>query len=182
MAVTLPAEYLHRLVELFIGFFRASILGYGGGPAAIPLLEAEAVEHFGWLTQEEFATALAAGNSLPGPILTKMAAYIGYHVAGWLGALVGLVTTVLPTAILMIGLIGILQRFSQNPVVAGMLKGVRPVVWILFVSLAIDYLAFVRSGPAIVIAAAALAGIYVFHLHPAVLVAGALVVGALFLR
>ncbi|BAS26131.1 chromate transporter [Limnochorda pilosa] len=178
----MPATFLHRLLDLFVGLFRASMLGYGGGPASIPLLEAEAVEHYHWLTPDEFATLLAAGNALPGPILTKMAGYIGYHVAGWVGALVGLITVVLPTALLLIGLLGLLQRFSESPVVAGMLKGVRPVVWVLFISLAIDYLAFVKTPPAILIAGAALAGIYLLHLHPAVLVAGALVVGAVFLR
>lgn len=182
MKATVAASGLQRLLELFVGFFRATILAYGGGPASIPLLEAEAVDHFQWLTREEFADALAAGNALPGPIVTKMAAYIGYHVAGWPGALVALLTSILPTALVMVVLVGLLQRFGQSPVLAGMLRGVRPVVWVLFISLAVDYVSFVRSVPAVLIALAALAGLYVFQLHPAILVAGALVMGAVFLR
>jgi len=182
VSATMAASSLKRLLELFIGFFRATILAYGGGPASIPLLEAEAVDHFRWLTREEFADALAAGNALPGPIVTKMAAYVGYHVAGWPGAVVAMLTSILPTALVMIALVGLLQRFWNSPILEGMLRGVRPVVWVLFISLAVDYVSFVQSVPALLIAAAAFVGLYVLQLHPAILVAGALAVGAVFLR
>src|SRR5690606_4030250 len=182
VSATMAASSLKRLLELFIGFFRATILAYGGGPASIPLLEAEAVDHFRWLTREEFADALAAGNALPGPIVTKMAAYVGYHVAGWPGAVVAMLTSILPTALVMIALVGLLQRFGNSPILEGMLRGVRPVVWVLFISLAVDYVSFVQSVPALLIAAAAFVGLYVLQLHPAILVAGALAVGAVFLR
>ena len=173
---------LNRLAELFIGFFRASIVGYGGGPSTIPLIEAEAVNHYRWLTQEEFANALAIGNTLPGPIATKMAGFIGYQVAGWPGALTALTATVAPTVLIMVGLYTLLNRFSDSPVVKGMIAGVRPVVWVLFVTLALDYIAFVKTPPAIVIALLAFAAIYFLKLHPVFAVVFGLVAGAVFLR
>ena len=60
-------------VEIFLAFFIPGIVGYGGGPASIPLIEYEVVERYGWLTVDEFAEVLALGNALPGPIATKMA-------------------------------------------------------------------------------------------------------------
>lgn len=170
------------LLDVFVAFFRANILGYGGGPATIPLVEAEVVNNYQWLTEEQFANALAMGNTLPGPIATKIAAYVGYQVAGWPGAFVALLAAVGPTMLAMIGLATLLTRFRDNPVVAGMIKGVRPVVWTLFVVLVLDYLKFVGSTPTAVIAAAAFLLVYVLHIHPAIVVALGLIVGAVAFR
>lgn len=59
--------------QLFLAFFIPGILGYGGGPASIPLVEHEVVENYEWMTTQEFSEVVALGNSLPGPIATKMA-------------------------------------------------------------------------------------------------------------
>ncbi|RKJ34138.1 chromate transporter, partial [Butyricicoccus sp. 1XD8-22] len=72
-------------IQIFLAFFYPGILGYGGGPATIPLIEHEVVENYGWMTTSEFSEVLALGNSLPGPIATKMAGFIGYEVGGVLG-------------------------------------------------------------------------------------------------
>lgn len=176
------SETFTRLVELFIGFFRANIVGYGGGPATIPLIEAEAVSNYQWLTKEEFANALAIGNTLPGPIATKIAGYVGYHVAGWMGAAVALLATVAPTVVIMIVLYATLRRFSGSPVVQGMITGVRPIVWVLFVTLALDYIAFVKTPPAIGLAVVGFAVIYLLQWHPVAAVVMGLALGGLFLR
>ena len=72
--------------QLFLAFFIPNIVGYGGGPAIIPLIENEVVGTYGWMTHQGFAETLALGNALPSPIATKMAGYIGYRVGGVLGA------------------------------------------------------------------------------------------------
>ena len=80
--------------QLFLAFFIPGILGYGGGPASIPLVEHEVVEKYEWMTTQEFSEVVALGNSLPGPIATKMAGYIGYTEGGILGAVIALFATV----------------------------------------------------------------------------------------
>lgn len=65
--------------HIFWAFFLPGILGYGGGPASIPLVEKEVVDRYGWVTENEFSEMLAMGNALPGPIATKMAGYIGFQ-------------------------------------------------------------------------------------------------------
>ena len=69
------------LLRLFISFTKVGVFAYGGGPSMIPLVQEEVVDVNGWMTIEEFTDALAMGYALPGPIATKMAAYIGYKVA-----------------------------------------------------------------------------------------------------
>lgn len=58
---------------LFLAFFIPGIVGYGGGPAIIPLIEIEVVQRYEFMTRQEFGEVLAMGNALPGPIATKMA-------------------------------------------------------------------------------------------------------------
>ncbi|WP_248925149.1 chromate transporter [Paenibacillus hamazuiensis] len=128
-----------QLWQLFIGFFRATMLGFGGGPSIIPLYENEAVKTYGWLTTEEFGQALALGNTLPGPIATKLSAFIGYRVAGWLGAAVAVSAVVMPTALVMIALVGIMSKLNGNSYVKGMVRGVQPVIFVMMAMLAFDF-------------------------------------------
>lgn len=172
---------LRVLWDLFVGFGRATLLGYGGGPSIIPLYEMEAVDTYRWVTKEEFANALAFGNTLPGPIATKLTAYIGYRVAGVPGALVALAAVVLPTAILMIALFAVLYKFREHTVVKGIVKAARPVVFVMLASLAADYAQYAFSGTWAAFALAALFFVAVryFGVHPGLAVAAALVLGIL---
>jgi len=125
--------------DIFLGFFRAGMLGYGGGPSSIPLVHAEVVKKYKWMTDEEFSDVLALGNSLPGPIITKMGGYIGYRVGGVIGLLNAVLATVLPTVLIMIGLIGTLSRFQDSPIIKGMTQAVAPVVGVMLFSLAYSF-------------------------------------------
>ena len=60
-------------------------LSYGGGFVIVPLMQGDAINH-GWLTQAEFANAVAYGQITPGPV-THTIALIGYGAAGLPGAL-----------------------------------------------------------------------------------------------
>ena len=53
-------------LQLFVTFTKVGILGYGGGPAMIPLIQEEVVEARGWMTDQEFTDTLAMGNTTPG--------------------------------------------------------------------------------------------------------------------
>lgn len=116
-----------RLAALAVAFAKVGLFGFGGGPSFIPLIQRE-VEARGWLTREAFLDAFAFGNSLPGPIATKLAGYVGYRVAGWIGALVALLALTVPTILAMVGLAALYVEYQESPWVAGFLTGLRPVV------------------------------------------------------
>ncbi|MCA1010271.1 chromate transporter [Halobacillus halophilus] len=126
--------------NLFIAFFRVGMLGYGGGPSSIPLVHKEVVEKYEWLTDDEFGDVLALGNSLPGPIATKMAGYIGYRVSGMIGMLNAVLATILPTIVIMIVLITSLNSFRDQSWVNGMTQAVVPVVGVMLAKLTYDFL------------------------------------------
>ncbi|MFD2328528.1 chromate transporter [Cohnella sp. GCM10020058] len=180
---------IKQLVDLFVAFGRSTMLGYGGGPSIIPLYQNEVVNRYQWMGNEDFGKALAFGNALPGPIATKLAAYIGFKVAGWLGALMAVTAVVLPTALLMVLLVGLMHRLQGNPYIKGMIKGVQPVIFVMLAMLAYDFakFAFQRSGGPVVFLPFALAGIYFIMVQYLKInavwgILGALVIGAFFMR
>jgi chromate transporter len=70
--------------DLFWRFALAGVLAFGGG-AGIPLIERIAVREAGWIGEREFATAIAFGQVVPGPVMV-VATFIGYRAAGLAGA------------------------------------------------------------------------------------------------
>lgn len=171
--------------EIFLAFFIPGILGYGGGPASIPLVENEVVHRYGWLTVSEFSEVLALGNALPGPIATKMAGYIGYEQAGILGAAVGVFATVAPSLILMIALMSLLYKFRDSPKVKRMSNYVRPTIALLLGAMAYRFFAesYQDSGAAqtILLIIASYLLLEKWKVHPAYVIGGALVYGAVML-
>ncbi|MFH5186229.1 chromate transporter [Paenibacillus sp. TAB 01] len=129
--------------NLFLGFFRIGVLGYGGGPSMIPLVHAEAVQKYKWMNDEEFTDVLAMGNALPGPIATKMAGYIGYKVKGALGATIAIVAMVIPVLIAMIVLLGLIYKLKDSGIVGGMTHGVQPVIGVMMAVMAYEF--FLKS-------------------------------------
>jgi chromate transporter len=171
--------------ELFLGFFLANFFGYGGGPASIPLMYKEVVPNHGWMTSAEFTNVLALGNSLPGPIATKIASYVGYDVAGWVGVLFALIATVAPSAVALILLIKVLNKYRQSPVVKGMTLLVQPVIAVMMLLvtwessrdsvLAIGWIQY------LMLAAAAFYLMQIRRVHPAFVIIGAFIYGGVFL-
>ncbi len=114
---------------------RTGLMGYGGGPSTIPLIHQEIVHHHRWFTDEEFFSMLALGNTLPGPIATKMGAYAGYHVFGWTGMIIALGATLIPSAAAVIVLLKLLKKHQQSLIVKGMTLLVQPVIAIMMILL-----------------------------------------------
>lgn len=160
--------------NLFIAFFRVGMLGYGGGPSSIPLVHKEVVEKYKWLSDDDFGDVLALGNSLPGPIATKMAGYIGYRVSGILGMLNAVMATILPTIVIMIVLITSLNSFRNQPWVNGMTNAVIPVVGVMLAKLTYDFFkkAKVNMGWAatIILGVSSLALIEWAGIHPGLII------------
>lgn len=123
-----------------MAFFRVGMLGYGGGPSSIPLVQKEVVSRYKWMDNDEFGDVLALANALPGPIATKMAGYIGYRVAGWLGMLNAVLATIVPTIVLMAILMTGLNVFRSKPWVAGATNAVVPVVAVMLLTMTWEFI------------------------------------------
>ena len=175
-------------LNLFLTFAKIGIVGYGGGPAMIPLIQEEVVEGHEWMTDEDFVDTLAMGNTLPGPIATKMSFFIGYKVAGqngavaaWGGAAIALFGLLLPSSVLMM-IMGIaFLRFKDLPISQAMLTAVRPVVVALLAYTV--YTVFpksIKTWHTGLIGLAAFVAVAFLNVHPALTILAAAVLGLIF--
>jgi chromate transporter len=168
-------------LKLLLGFFVANVLGYGGGPSSIPLMYQEIVVHYRWNNDAQFSNVLALGNALPGPIATKIAASVGYNVGGWAGMIAALVATVLPSALALIGLLKLLDRYRKSQAVKGMTLLVQPVITILMVvltwQLSKSSISSLGIWQSVLIAAVAFWAMQIRKIHPALVIVGAFIYG-----
>ncbi|MEH7526705.1 chromate transporter, partial [Bacillus sp. JJ1503] len=149
---------------------------------SIPLIENEVVGNYGWMTTQEFSEVLAVGNSLPGPIATKMAAYIGYSEAGIIGSFIALFASVAPSIILMLFLMAILLKYKNKPQVKNISIAVRPVIAVLLGVMTFQFTKDSVMGLGTTYTVILIAGSYFllekFKLHPALVIVLALIIGA----
>jgi chromate transporter len=115
------------IFDLFSRFVLISLLAFGGGGAALPLVERLAVSETGWVSAQDFAAAVACGYVTPGPVLIT-ATFIGYRAAGLGGALTATVGIFLMPWLLAAAAAQQLQRFMQHPRLAGFGRGAAPAV------------------------------------------------------
>lgn len=164
----------NNYVQLAASMFRTGILGYGGGPSVIPLIRHDAVTRYNWLNDDEFGETLAIANALPGPIATKMAAYLGYKLKGVRGAVLSVFAHILPSTIAMIALLSAINYLSGSKVVAGMIAAVSPVIAVMLGLMAYEFAqkAYKGLGKWVSIAffLLALLLLEVLHLHPAIVI------------
>ncbi|WP_042347201.1 chromate transporter [Bacillus massiliigorillae] len=168
--------------QLFLAFLIANLLGYGGGPASIPLMYDQVVNAYKWMGNEDFSSMLALGNSLPGPIATKIAAFVGFEVGGWPGFIAALIATIVPSAIALILLLRVMQKHKQSPVVKGMSLLVQPVIAVMMLlltyNLSIDSLKSIGPIHSLLIAVLAFFALVKFKIHPAIVIVCSFVYGA----
>ena len=68
-------------LQLFLSFLQIGALSFGGGYAAMPLIEAQIVTTHGWLTMTEFANLVTIAEMTPGPIAVNAATFVGTKIA-----------------------------------------------------------------------------------------------------
>jgi chromate transporter len=154
----------NTLVDIGVYFLKVGAFTIGGGLTMIAFIQDQVVGQFGWLTPREFIDGLALGQLTPGPVL-MIAAYVGYKVAGPTGAAVAATAAFLPSFIIMLVILPVLDRVRKLASMRAVMKGMGPaVIGVLAVSL-------IRLAPAalpdpitIVILAATLVAQMVFRI------------------
>ena len=114
-------------VQILSTFSGISLTLFGGGYVVIPALHELFVENLNWLTSAEFADGIAIGQITPGPIFVT-ATFIGYKVAGVVGAFLATVAIFTPPAVLTVLLSRFVKILNQSSVVKAAMKGVRAAV------------------------------------------------------
>jgi chromate transporter len=131
-----PGEtHTASLVHLGLFLMKVGALTFGGGLTMIAFIQEQVVDQLGWLTPQEFIDGLALGQLTPGPIL-MVSAYVGYKVAGLAGAVVGSAAAFLPSFVMMLAILPMLDRVRTLVWTRAALRGIGPaVIGVLAVSL-----------------------------------------------
>jgi chromate transporter len=115
-----------RLFGIFLVFAPLSLFSFGGGQAIIAEMQHQVVDVQHWMTGREFVDLFALSRAAPGPS-TLIAALIGWHVAGFLGAVAGTIGIYLPSSIVMYGAVRWWHARADSPWRAALQRGLAPI-------------------------------------------------------
>lgn len=149
----------------------------------IPVIQKEVVDTKKWISKEEFLDAIAVTNSLPGPLATNAATYVGYKLAGPLGSFAAVFATALPSFLIILIIVMFFSTIKDSMIVQNIFNGIRPAVSALIFFAVINltkFLGFNKTN--ILIALGSFIAITILNVHPfiAILVSGT--IGFFFLR
>ena len=133
---------------LEISFLQIGMFSFGGGYAAMPLIQGQVVTTHGWLTMSEFTDLITISQITPGPIAVNSATFVGLKIAGIPGAVVATVGCILPSCIIVTILARLYLKYRNLDLLQGVLKSLRPAVVAMIASAGILILknAFWGSG------------------------------------
>ena len=115
-------------LQLFLSFLQIGMFSFGGGYAALPLIQEQVVTQHGWLSRSEFTDLITISQMTPGPIAVNSATFVGIRLAGFLGALAATFGCILPSCILVTVLSYLYLKYRKMSMLQGVLETLRPAV------------------------------------------------------
>ncbi|WP_440108761.1 chromate transporter [Paenibacillus sp. QZ-Y1] len=126
-------EYIKMLTQLFVVFVKLGPSTFGGGYAMITAIEREIVDKKAWLKPNEVGDMVSVSASAPGGVVVNSAAFVGYRLAGILGAIISVIAITLPTFLIVLSLSILGMMFQDVSKVNAALKGVHAAVVALII-------------------------------------------------
>ena len=115
-------------LQLFWSFFQIGIFSFGGGYAAVPLIQSLIVKKNQWLSMGQFADLITIAEMTPGPIAINSATFVGTRMAGFPGAVIATFGCVFPSFVLVLLLSFLYIRYRNLKGMQGILTGLRPAI------------------------------------------------------
>ena len=115
-------------IQLFLSFLQVGALSFGGGYAAMPLIQEQVVNSHSWLTMTEFTNLITIAEMTPGPIAINAATFVGTQIAGVLGAVIATLGCILPSCIVVTVLAYVYMKYRNMSLLQGTLASLRPAV------------------------------------------------------
>ncbi len=116
------------LLQLLISFLKIGAFSFGGGYAALPLIQNEVVNIHQWISMTEFTNLVTISQMTPGPIVINTATFVGMKVSGVLGAIIATLGCVFPSCIIVTLLAWLYLKYRQLDTLQSVLKTLRPAV------------------------------------------------------
>ncbi len=136
-------------LKLFWAFFQVGLFSFGGGYAAVPLIQSQIVEGYHWMSMSQFSNLITIAEMTPGPIAVNCATFVGQQTAGFLGAVICTLGCVLPAFFVVLLLTWAYVKYQSLSAVQGTIKGLRPAVVALIGSAGVSFLSLALFGTSI---------------------------------
>jgi chromate transporter len=115
----------HFYWTLFLSTFTLSAFTIGGGYVIVPLMQKRFVKELKWIEEDEMLDLVAIGQSAPGPIAVNTSILAGYRMAGYRGAFITILGTILPPLITIATISYFYIAFRDNTIVKALLLGMQ---------------------------------------------------------
>ena len=115
-------------LQLFLSFLQIGLFSFGGGYAAMPLIQEQIVDTHGWLSMSEFTDLITISQMTPGPIAINSATFVGMKIAGVPGAIAATVGCVFPSCVIVTLLARLYLKYRDMSLLQGILGSLRPAV------------------------------------------------------
>ncbi|MDY3249155.1 MAG: chromate transporter [Candidatus Choladocola sp.] len=115
-------------LQLFWVYCQIGLFSFGGGYAAVPLIQSRVVEGQGWLTMAQFADLITIAEMTPGPIIINSATFVGRQIAGVSGTIAATAGAVFPSFVIVLILSILYVKYRSLRTMQGILAGLRPAI------------------------------------------------------
>lgn len=116
------------LLEMYLCFFQIGLFSFGGGYAAISLIQNLVVDTHHWLAIDEFVNLITIAEMTPGPIAVNAATFVGQRLGGMTGTIVCTLGCITPSLIIVLFLSWLYCKYRNLDIVQGVLGGLRPAI------------------------------------------------------
>ncbi|MCL4507518.1 MAG: chromate efflux transporter [Chloroflexi bacterium] len=175
-AAVYAAALLSDVGRMGLSFFKIGTVAFGNGITIMPLVQADVVDTYHWLTPAQFADGIALGQITPGPVLIT-AAFVGFKLGGIPGAALATFAMFAPSFAMTLIFTEVFTRLRSLRLIRGALAGVLASFVGLLTVMALQLGGIAISGPAtLTLAAAALVAVRFFKLDIVWVFAGGLLV------
>ena len=141
-------------IQLFLSFLQIGLFSFGGGYAAMPLIQEQIVNTHGWLSMSEFTDLITISQMTPGPIAINSATFVGIKIAGLAGAAVATAGCILPSCVIVTLLAKIYLKYRNVKTFQSVLDSLRPAVVAMIAAAGVSILtsAFWKNADKIILA------------------------------
>ena len=127
-------------LRLFWSFLQVGLFSFGGGYAAVPLIQGQVVTTHKWLSMSEFTDLITISQMTPGPIAVNSATFVGIKIAGIPGALMATLGCILPSCVIVTVIAKLYLKDRNMNTLQGVLNSLRPAVVAMIASAGIAIL------------------------------------------
>ena len=127
-------------IQLFISFLQIGLFSFGGGYAAMPLIQNQVVNLHHWLSLSEFTDLITISQMTPGPIAINSATFVGEKIAGVPGAIVATLGCIMPSIIILTIIAYFYMKYRDLDSLQSVLKTLRPAVVAMIASAGVSIL------------------------------------------